>query len=158
MKLYWVTSFGPHGSLLSYRLLSYCSNTLATWCKEMAHLKRPWCWERLKVGGEGDDRGWDGWMTSPTQWTWVWASSGSWWWAGRPGVLQSMGSQRVRHEWVTELNWTWNICLIVFPTALPTEYFVNFLIFDNRIIDIKTLQSVQFSHLVESDSLQSHGL
>ena len=66
--------------------------------------KRPWCWERLKVGGERDNRGWDGWMASPTQWTWVWVSSGSWWGTGRPGVLQSMGSQRVGHDWVTELN------------------------------------------------------
>ena len=56
--------------------------------------------------GEGDDRGWDGWMASPTQWTWVWASSGSWWWTGKPGVLQSMGSQRAGHYWATELNWT----------------------------------------------------
>ena len=72
----------------------------------MTHLKRPWCWERLKVGREGDNRGWDGWMVSPTQWTWVWASSGSWWWRGRPGVLQSVESQRVGHDWVTELNWT----------------------------------------------------
>ena len=55
------------------------SNTLATWCKELTQWKRPWCWERLKAGGEGDDRGWDGWMASPTQWTWVWANSGSWW-------------------------------------------------------------------------------
>ena len=81
------------------------SNTLATWYKELTQWKRPWCWERLKAGGEGDDRGWDGWMASPTQWTWVWAKSGSWWWTGRPGVLQSMGSQRVGHNWATELNW-----------------------------------------------------
>ena len=81
------------------------SNTLATWCKELTHLKRPWCFERLKEGGERDDRGWDGWMTSPTQWTWVWASSGSWWWTQKPGVLQSMGLQRVRRDWVTELTW-----------------------------------------------------
>ena len=67
--------------------------------------KRPWCWKRLKAGGEGDDSGWDGWMASPTQWTWVWASSGSWWWTGKPGVLQSMGSQRVRHDWETKLKW-----------------------------------------------------
>ena len=60
----------------------------------------------LKAGGEVDDRGWDGWMASPTQWTWVWASSGSCWWTGRPGMLQSMESQRVRHDWATELNWT----------------------------------------------------
>ena len=81
-------------------------NTLATWCKELTHWKRPWCWERLKAGGEGDDRGWDGWMASPTQWTWVWASCRSWGWTGKPGVLQSMGSQRVGHDWATELNWT----------------------------------------------------
>ena len=83
---------------------SWISNTLAIWWEELGHLKRPWCWERLKVGGEGDDRGWDGWMASPTQWTWVWVNSGSRWWTGRPGVLQSMGLQRVGHdEW---LNWT----------------------------------------------------
>ena len=70
------------------------------------HLKRPWCWERLKAGREGDDRGWDGWMASLTQWTWVCINSGSWWWTGRPGVLQSMEWQRVGHDWVTELNWT----------------------------------------------------
>ena len=55
--------------------------------------------------GEGDDRGWDGWMASPTRWTWVWVKSGSLWWTGRPGMLQFMGSQRARHDWVTELNW-----------------------------------------------------
>ena len=74
-----------------------------TWCKELTYLKRPWCWERLKTG-EGDDRGWDGWMASPTPWTWVWVSSRSWWWTGRPGMLKSMGSQRVGHDWVTELS------------------------------------------------------
>ena len=73
------------------------------WCDELTDWKRPWCWERLKSGGEGDDRGWYGWMASPTQWTWVWVSSRSWWWTGKPGMLQSMGSQRVRHDWVTEL-------------------------------------------------------
>ena len=75
---------------------------LATWYEELTHLKIPWCWERLKAGGEGDNRGWDGWMASPTQWTWAWVSSGSWWWTGKPGMLQSMGSQRVKHDWVTE--------------------------------------------------------
>ena len=60
----------------------------------------------IKAGGEGDDRGWDDWTASPTQWTWVWVNSGSWWWTGRPGVLHSMGSQRVGHGWATELNWT----------------------------------------------------
>ena len=67
--------------------------------------KRPWFWERLKVGGEGDDRGWDGWIASLPQWTWVWVDSRSCWWTGRPGVLWFMASQRVGHDWVTELNW-----------------------------------------------------
>ena len=80
-------------------------NTSSTWCKELTHWKRPWSWEMLKAGGEGDDRGWDGWMASPTWWTWVWAIFGRWWWTGRRGVLQSMGSQRVGHKWA-ELNCT----------------------------------------------------
>ena len=84
---------------------SWNSNTLATWCEELTHWKRPWCWERLKAGGEEDDRGWDGWMASLFRWGWVWVSSRSWWWTGKPGVLQSMGLQRVRHDWATELNW-----------------------------------------------------
>ena len=83
---------------------SWNSNPLATWCEELTHLKRPWCWERLKAGGEGDNRGWDGWMASPTQWTWVSVNSGSWWWIGRPSVLQFMGLQRVGHDWATSLS------------------------------------------------------
>jgi len=67
-------------------------------------LEKSWCWERLKVGGERDDRRWDGWMTSSTRWTWVWTSSGSWWWTGKPSVLQSMGWQRVGQDWAPELN------------------------------------------------------
>ena len=82
------------------------SNTLATWCEELTHWERLWCWERLEAGAKGDDRGWDGWMASLTQWTWIWVNSGSWWWTGRPGVLWFMGSQRVGHDWATELNWT----------------------------------------------------
>ena len=84
---------------------SWNSNTLNTWCEELTHWKRPWCWERLRVGGEGDNRGRDGQMASPTQWTWVWVNSRSCWWTGRPGVLPSMGLQRVGHDWVIELNW-----------------------------------------------------
>ena len=85
---------------------SWNSNTLATWCEELTHLKTPWCWERLRTGGEGDDRGRDGWTASPTQWTWIWVNSGRWWWTGRLGVLQSTGSQRLGHNWATALNWT----------------------------------------------------
>ena len=83
---------------------SWNSSTLATWCEELTHWERSWCWERLKVGGEVDNRGWDGWMASPTRWSWVWVSSRSWWWTGKPGVLQSMRSQRVRQYWAIELR------------------------------------------------------
>ena len=81
---------------------------LATLCKELTHRKRLWFWEGLGAGGEGDNRGWDGWMASPTWWTWVWVNSERWWWTGKPGVLRFMGLQRVRHDWETELNWRKN--------------------------------------------------
>ena len=89
---------------------SWNSSTLATSCEELTHWKRFWCWEGLGAGGEGDDRGWDGWMASLTRWTWVWVSSGSWWWTGRPGMLWFMGSQSWTwlSDW-TEQNWYWNI-------------------------------------------------
>ena len=79
---------------------------MATSCEELTHWKRPWCWEGLGAGGEGVDRGWDGWMASLARWAWVWVDSGSWWWTGRPGVLWFMESQGVAHDWGTELNWT----------------------------------------------------
>ena len=104
---------------------SWNSNTLATWCEELTHWKRPWCWERLKAGGEGDDRGWDDWMTSPTQWTWVWVNHQCWWWIGRPGVLWSLVVQKVRHDWVTELNWTEHM-LIVMWNDLPNTFYCCF--------------------------------
>ena len=77
-------------------------STLATWWGKLTHGKKAWCWERLREGGKGGDRGWDGWMASPTQQTWVWASSGRWWRTGKPSVLQFMGSQSVGYDWVTE--------------------------------------------------------
>ena len=84
---------------------SWSSNTLATWHEELTHWKRPWCLEISKLGGEGDDRGWDGCMASLMWWTWVWVNSGSWWWTGKPGMLQSVGSEKVRQDWEPELNW-----------------------------------------------------
>ena len=81
---------------------SWSCNTLATWCKEQTLWKRPWCWERSRAGEEEGNRGWDGWMVSLTQWTWTWADSGKWWRTGKPGVLQSTGSQRVRPDLATE--------------------------------------------------------
>ena len=95
------------GCSLEWLMLTLKVQYLATWCEELTHLKRPWCWKRLKVGGEGDKRGWDGWMASLTQWTWVWVNSRSWWWTGRPGMLHSMGSAKSwtqLSDW-TELNW-----------------------------------------------------
>ena len=113
LQAYWVQLFilFMGSSVLNIHWKDWCwswnSSTLATWCEELTHWKRPWWWERLKAG-EGDNRRWDGWMASPTWWasskSWVWATSGSWWWTGRPGMLQSMGSQRIRGN-RTELNW-----------------------------------------------------
>ena len=101
------TSPSQRRSVLSVHWKDWCwswnSNTLATWGEEMTHWKRRWCWEWLKAG-EGDDRRWDGWMASPTQWRWIWVNSRSWWWTERPGVLWSMRSWRVSHDWATELS------------------------------------------------------
>ena len=82
---------------------SWNSNTLAIWCEELT-LKRPWCWERLRAGREWDNRGWDGWMASATQWAWVLVNSRSWWWTGKPGMLRFMGLQRVSQTQPS--NWT----------------------------------------------------
>ena len=94
---------------LSVDRWSCVPSLLFTWGQTIwpPHLKRPWWCEGLGAGGEGDDRGLDGWMASPTQWTWVWVNFGSWWWTGRSGVLWFMGSQKVGHDWVTELNWNY---------------------------------------------------
>ena len=108
----------------------------------------PWCWERLKTGGEGGNRGWDGQMASLTQWTWVWVNSASWWWTRKPGMLQSMGSQRVGHDWATELNYTWRVKLQQKVTLVLTGTFST----------MRTLSSVQFSRSVMSDSLWPHEL
>ena len=103
---------------------SWNSCTLAPWCEDLTHWKRLWCWEGLGAGGEGDDRGWDGWMASLTRWTWVWVNSGSLWWTGRPGVLGFMGSQRVGHDWATELtDWLTDwlgrcFCFLIFHLVL----------------------------------------
>ena len=75
---------------------------LPTWCKQLTNWKRQWCWERLKAEGEERDRGWDSWMASPIQWTWTWANSGKWEGTGKPGMLQSMGSQRVEDDLATQ--------------------------------------------------------
>ena len=112
-------------------LMSWNSHTLATWCEELTHLKRRWCWEILKAGRKGGNRGWDGWMASLVQWTWVWVSSGSWWWTGRPGMLQSVGLlKRVRHDWETELTE-----LMAFPVIMY-GYEIWLLNVEHRRIDV----------------------
>ena len=121
---------------------SWNSNTLATWCEELTHWKRPWCWERLKVGGEGDNRGWDGWMASPTWWTWVWTSSGSWWRTAKPEVLQSMVLQRVGHDWATELNGlNWSLKIAVTVEVCLHIYMYIFTEFE-KIVSLHSLKKL----------------
>ena len=108
----------PRKNKIIYCILRF----LATSCEELTHWKRPWCWDGLGTGREGDNRGWDGWMASPTRWTWVWVNSGSWWRTGRPGMLRFMGSQRFRHSWATELNWTEGFFFPFAVTALLHIY------------------------------------
>ena len=91
--------FSFQSQIKAIKLKDTCSLEGKLW---QTHWKRPWCWERLKAGGEVDNRNRDHWMASPTRWTWVWGSSRSWWWTGKPAGLQSRGSQRVRHDWVTK--------------------------------------------------------
>ena len=98
---------GNQSWILEGLMLKPILQYLVTWCEELTHLKRPWCWEILKVGEEGDDRWWDGWMASLTQWTWVWVNSGSWWWtreAWHDAVHGVTKSQTWLSDW-TELNW-----------------------------------------------------
>ena len=97
---------GSPGCSLEGMMLKLKLQYLGHLMRTVDSLERLWCWEGLGAGGEGDDRGWDGWMASLIWWTWVWVNSGSWWWTGKPGVLWFMGSQRVGHDWATELNWT----------------------------------------------------
>ena len=121
------------GISLEGMMLKLKLRTLATSCEELTHWKRLWCWEGLGAEGEGDNIGWDGWMASPTRWRWVWVDSRRWWWTGSPGVLWFMGSQRVGHDWATELNWTelmhhavslplpWRCCVLFHYYLLSAE-------------------------------------
>ena len=98
---------------------------MVTWCKQSAHWKSPWCWERLKAEEEGIRR-WDGWMASLMQWTWTWANFGRWWGTGRPGVQQSMGSQRIRHEWATEQQYYWALTKLYLCCELDYHMIFSF--------------------------------
>ena len=123
---------------------SWNSSTLATSCEELTHWKRLWCWEGLGAGREGDDRGWDGWMASLTRWMRVWVNSGRWWWTGRPGVLRFLGSQRVGHDWATELNWTF-----------PPIAFLSMVLRSTKITDAEVLCKVQGTVILPPSALQS---
>ena len=126
------------GLMLKMKLQYFEAETptlrMVTSCKELTYWKRPWCWEGLGAGREGDDRGWNGWMASPTQWTWACVNSRSWWWTGRPGVLRFMGSQRIGHDWATELNWS------SFPSQFITGYWIEWpVLYSRTLLFIHTL-------------------
>ena len=104
---------------------SWSSNSLATWYEELTHWKRPWCWERLKAGGEGDNRGWDGWMASPTQWMWVWASCGSWWWIRKPACYSPWSCKELGTT--EQLNWLTILSQGEQLWQLPTQTYVSVL-------------------------------
>ena len=122
---------------------SWNSSTLATSCKELTHWKRLWCWEGLGAGGEEDNRGWDGWMASPTRWTWVWVNSRSWWCTGRHSMLWFMGSQRVGHDWVTELNWI--VISLLFPHSL-NFFIIRVKKYTQRLLNYLVLKKVIVGH------------
>ena len=113
--VYLWTWFASCGARLFLLLVS------APWCEEPTHWKRPWCWERLRTGAERGDRGLEGWMTSPIQWIWVWVNSGRWWRTGKPGMLESMGSQTVGHDWLAEQPW-W---LRLVWRRVPTQWWLE---------------------------------
>ena len=127
---------------------SWNSSTLATSCEELTHWKRLWCWEGLGAGGEGDNRGWDGWMASLTWWTWVWVNSGSWWWTGRPGVLRFVGSQTWTRlsDW-SDLIWSEQWCWILFNKveAHITHNLMSFVFFHLIMLSLhKFSQNITF--------------
>ena len=119
---------------------SWNFSTLATWWEELIHWKRAWYWERLRAGREGDNRGWDGWMASLTQWTRIWVNSRSWRWTGRPGLLHSTGLQTVGHDWATELNWV--LTAVHGGVSLGVAHTLLFLqITGSRVLQLSTCSS-----------------
>ena len=124
-KIPWMEKPVRLQSMGSQRVRHDWATTLATWCEEPTHWKRPWCWEKLKAGPEGVDRGRDSWMASLNQWTWAWASSGRRWRTGKPGMLQSLGLQRVGHDWVTKQQRALTIFMHVDTTSKNPEACLN---------------------------------
>ena len=146
-------------SALGFLWTEWCwcwnSSTLATSCEELTHWKRLWCWEGLGARGKGEDRGWDGWMASPTQWTWVWVNSRSWWWTGRPGVLRFMGLQRVGHDWATELNWT-DACISVSYTQRYIDIYMFYFLTEHLSLTVPCLFSDKHFSLKKTELLSFH--
>ena len=131
----------------------WSSNTLETWWEQLTHWKRPWCWERLKVGGERDDRGWDDWMVSPIQWTWTWENSSRWWGTGKPVILQSLElqSQTWLGDWTTTTSGK-HLLLKFCSNAHWCKSCFEICNFNQEIL------LLLLSCSVVSDSLWSHGL
>ena len=133
-------------SILNIHWKDWCwrwnSDTLATWCEELIHLKRPWYWERLKTGGEGDSRGWNGWIATSMRWSRVWLGFRSWWWTGKPGALQSMGSQSQIAVW---LNWTVLGWIFFWITHCVFFFFLDLLIVVIRLISSPAGLGAQWS-------------
>ena len=126
--------------------------------RRVTHWKRLWCWKGLGAGEEGVDREWDGWIASLTQWTWVWVNSSSWWWTGKPGVLRFMGSQRVGHDWATELNWGLNskhMLLLVYTWSdfsflcSPAGNYKSMLLVNTDISILNKLWQTRFSSILK---------
>ena len=141
LKVPWTASKSVLIILWKNWCWSWNSNTLE-YCEELTHWKRPWCWERLNAGGEGDDKGWDVWMASLTRWTWVWVNSGSWRWTGRPGMLQFMWSQRVGlSDWTELIDLNLPLCVPPVKSLMIvfTQFIKNceFLMLKNMIISWK---------------------
>ena len=111
--------------------------------EELTPWKRPWCWERLRAGGEGDDRGWDGWIASVTRWTWVWACSRHWWWTGRPGMLQSMGFQRA--DKTERLNWN-EQCYLKLTEHLIRPRIILRALYGSVPLNLKPAQWLRHNH------------
>ena len=115
--------------------------------RKVDSLEKPWCWEGLEAEGEGDDRGWNGWMALLTQWTWVWVNSRSWWWTERPGMLQFMGSERVGHDWVTELNWR---VIVTNPLLLQHRCTMERIVFSFLCLARTQLPCISYGKIIDN--------
>ena len=166
LRVPWTARRSTLGFLWKEWCWSWSSSTLDTSCEELTHWKRLWCWEGLGAGGEGDDQGWDGWIPSLTRWTWVWVNSGRWWWTGRPGVLRFMGSQRLGHDWVTELSYI-DLCQIsiIYRITIVKSFFIliprsssTVGLFLFLFTWLQVIYNCFFMHLIICDHITGNGI